>query len=162
VNARTYAVLITVSILLGCSAHTEKSVRNDQRTDSKQPGVISAQESRVPPGHCRIIGTLVGIDSTLVHGGPCSKAPCRGLVRVDSILGYGSAFGSPLALKEEINVHFAFTLAATSKDLFPNMTERLPGLEIGARFEADVESRNEPGMGERRASYIIQEYTKMN
>ena len=161
-NARTYAVLIAASILVGCSATTEKSTGNDQRQDRGKPDAYASRVSSISPGHCRIVGTLVGIDSTLSQAGPCSKAPCVGLVRIDSVLGYGSAFGRPLARGTEIDVHFAFTLAPTTSDLFPNMTRRLPGLQVGSQFGADVEARNEPGMGGYRVSYLIQEYRKMN
>ena len=157
---RPFAVLIATMTVLGCSGHTEKSVRGDHQQESGHPMAIVARQTSVPPGYCRIIGTLVSVDSTLEQMGPCSKAPCRGVVRVDSILGYGSAFGGPLAVKQQIDVQFTFTLAATTEDLFPTMTERLPGLHIGDRFETDVESRNEPGMRMRPVSYVIQQYRK--
>ena len=108
------------------------------------------------------MGTLVSVDSTLDGSGPCSKAPCRGTIRVDSIVGYGSAFGSPLSLNQQIEAHFTFTLAPTTKYLFPNTTLALPGLTVGEKFQADVESRKEMGIGARNISYDIQDYQKLN
>ena len=46
--------------------------------------------------------------------GPCSKPPCRATVLVDSVLGYGSSFGAPLAAGRSIRAEFTFTLAATT------------------------------------------------
>lgn len=162
VIVKPLVVFVLAMSLFACSAQTDKTVRNEQTGNQGYRQSIPPQHSAIAPGRCRILGTLVGVDSTLEGGGPCSKAPCRGFVRVDSILGYGSAFGKPLVVTKVVNVRFAFTLAATTKDLFPTMTERLPGLEVGARFQADLESQNEIGSGGRNTSYAIQEYQKIN
>ena len=87
--------------------------------------------------------------------------PCRGIVRIDSILGYGSSFGNPLAVGQRVNVHFAFALAPTTKDLFPNMTETYPGLELNSRFRADVESPPEINTSADRIFYQVYDYVKL-
>jgi len=123
--------------LSACASQTEQSVRDE----NQNPGQIIAQGERIAPGKCRVLCTVVAIDSSLEASGPCAKAPCRAVVRVDSILGYGSAFGNPIAVRGEIPVRFAFTLAPTTNDLFPSMTEHLPGLALGSKFRTDLESR---------------------
>jgi hypothetical protein len=143
----------------GCSAQTDKSIHEEHRSDE---GQIAEQASRVAPNKCRMVATVMAIDSTLEKDGPCSKAPCRGIVRVDSIIGYGSAFGSPIAVNTEIEVRFAFTVAPTNKDLFPNLTQRLPGLRLGTRFQTDIESQHELGVGVRHPSYLVQMYKRLN
>lgn len=97
----------------------------------------------IPPNTCRIVGTIVDVDSTLesrVPKNPCSKVPCTATVRVDSILGYGQAFPQALSKGEEISVKFVFTLGAT-REVFPTMTESYPGLPIGSTFSANVLGR---------------------
>jgi hypothetical protein len=153
--------LVMLACLAGCSAHTENSVQKDHRQQRENPNPNSDQQSRIAPGRCRIVGTLMEIDSTLENGGPCSMAPCRGIVRVDSVLGYGAAFGIPIAVHERVNVRFAFTLAPTTKALFPTMTEELPGLQVGARFQTDLESQNGPGMSRQRFPYVVEDYKRL-
>jgi hypothetical protein len=151
-------VAVSLACLVGCSTQTQKAVRSDHQQQQQSLRPIADLSTQIAPGRCRIVGTLVGIDSTLEKGGPCSKAPCRGTVRVDSVLGYGAAFGNPIAVNEQINVRFAFTLAATTKDLFPTMTAQLPGLHIGAKFQTDLESQSELGDGKRPFPYLVQDY----
>ncbi len=145
--------------LLGCSARTEKSALDENQQDH---GQVIERGTQIAPGKCRMIGTLVAIDSTLERSGPCSKAPCKGIVRVDSILGYGSAFGNPIAVNGQLEVRFAFTVAPTTSGLFPNVTQVLPGLQLGTKFQTDIESQNEPSIGERRSSYVIEDYKRLN
>ena len=161
-KAKPLIAIVVASCLLACSAKVDKSTQGENQRQHVQQMPIADQQSHIAPGHCRIVGTIVSIDSTLEERGPCSKAPCRAIVRVDSVLGYGSAFGNPIAVGAQIPVRLAFTLAPTTKELFPNMTERLPGLKVGAKFQTDLEARNEMGTGERRSSYLIQDYEKLN
>lgn len=121
---------------------------HDREVEDSQSQKVTADQKLarpgepIPPNTCRIVGTIVGIDSTLERSNssdPCSKVPCRAAVRVDSILGYGQAFGRPLSRGEKISVKFVFTLSPT-KDLIPNMSEFYPGLHVGSIFLANVES----------------------
>ncbi len=155
-------VTVALACFMACSAQTDKTTRSEGRHQQGIQTPIGEREVRIAPGRCRIVGTLVSIDSTLEKGGPCLKAPCRGFVRVDSVLGYGAAFGNPVAVNERIDVRFAFTLAPTSRELFPNMTKQLPGLQVGTRFQADLESQNEFGNSERRVSYLVHDYERLN
>ncbi len=120
--------------------------------------------SSIPPGYCRIKGTIFRIDSTLDtnDNSPCSKAPCIALVRVDSVLGYGAGFGS-INTGAEINLKFAFTLGPTTKELFPNLSDRLPGLDLSSSFIADIKrinSINNTG-AENKKIFLVYGYTKL-
>jgi len=96
-------------------------------------------ESKIPPGHAKIIGVITEIEPVAVTSNsndPCSKAPCIALVKVSSAV-YGAAF--PMFSKEEeIKINFIFTLEKTTKELFPNMEEEYPGLKVGQEFTAMV------------------------
>jgi hypothetical protein len=80
------------------------------------------------------------------------------MVLVDSILGYGSAFGNPIAAGRQINVRFEFTTAPTTKALFPTMDVRLPGVSVGTRIRTDLESRLEMGDSGGGTGYAIHGY----
>jgi len=156
--------LLVLVLMAGCSDQTKKAVKEESDSNKSLPRRPDMdQQVMVAPQHCRIVGTLVGIDTELLKegNGPCTKVPCRGIVRIDSILGYGSSFGNPLAVGQRVNVHFAFTLAPTTKDLFPNMTETYPGLELNSRFRADVESPPEMNTSADRIFYQVYDYVKL-
>jgi hypothetical protein len=121
----------------------------------KQPPESS--ELRLAPNQCRLVGTVVAIDSTFTTADPddpCAKAPCRATVRIETVLGYGPAFLRPLANGEEIPVTFMFTLAPT-QDLVANLSRSYPGLRLGAKFLADVEAREAPAIGESGSTAFV-------
>ena len=118
-------------------------------------------EQRVPPSHCRFVGTIVSIDSPSVAASPadpCSKAPCTARVRIDSILAYGSAFPSPLAMGQIVAVRFSYTLHPTNT-LYPAMSPALPGLNEGSSFKADLEGLPGPAPGATNL-YTVGSYEK--
>ena len=154
---------LVLVLAVGCSDQTKKTVKDETAPDKNLPRRPDMdQQVVVAPQRCRIVGTLVGINQELLKegNGPCSKVPCRGVVRIDSILGYGSSFGNPLAIGQRVNIHFAFTLAPTTKELFPNMTETYPGLEVNSRFQADVESMPDMNTPTDRVLYQVYGYSK--
>ncbi len=130
--------MLCVFFLAGCS---HDIIKQDNKNINSTGKRNVWRNNNIAPGHCRIAGTIVSIDSTLDKSSakdPCSRKPCNAVVRVDSILGYGSAF-PPLLTGNLIQIHFYFTLSATTKDLFPNMTEFYPGLTVGSSFIGDIE-----------------------
>ena len=118
-------LVITVSILLmNCSTPKENKI---------------LIESKIPPGHAKIIGVITKIEPVLDSpnlNDPCSKAPCIAFVKVSSAV-YGAAFPS-FSKEEEIRIKFLFTLEKTTKELFPDMEETYPGLKVGQEFTALV------------------------
>ena len=117
---------------------------------------------KISPDHCRIIGTVVKIDTLLYRqdlNSPCSKAPCMADVRIDSVLGYGSDF-PPLKLGKVIKVRFGFTLSPTTKDLFPHIVGYFPGLDVNDSFKADLQRIVEVDSTRNKEGYIIYSYLK--
>lgn len=131
------AVPFTI-FLISCGSTKETTDRSDQAQ-------IAAPA--VPPGHCRIVGTIVKVEvvRSAKSDDPCSKAPCLATVRVDEILGYGSGFGRTLHKADEIQVQFRSTLGPT-KEILPQITPPLPGLTVGSKFQADLAAGPSPAM----------------
>ena len=86
-----------------------------------------------------------------------AKRPARQQSRFESILGYGSAFPTPLAPSQKIVVKFAFTLNAT-REILPDVKPALPGLSIGSKFEGLVSAASV--MGKPEPSFTIYGYNK--
>jgi len=117
-------LIITVSFLImNCSTPKENK---------------TLAESEIPPGHAKIVGEITKIEPVTSSKlkDPCSMAPCIAHVKVSSAL-YGAAF--PSFKKDEIiRIKFLYTLEKTNKELFPDMKEEYPGLEVGQEFTALV------------------------
>ena len=149
--------LISLLVLFSCnSTHQKKEQVSAGQPQKASSLKIGARD--IPPGHCRIIGTIVSIDAIQKTGNaddPCSQAPCQAVVRVDSVLGYGQGFIKPLAKSKEFLAIFKFTLRQT-KDLFKNMTKTYPGLEVGSKFLANVEAH--ALIGTKTINYLIYGY----
>ena len=151
---RTSGFLLAVLImtLAGCKSSDESKESNDhqasvqQKPDTPSPGIA--------PGRCRVVATVVSIDPTLsaMAADPCGTAPCLAVVRIEEVLGYGSSFGSVLRKGQEVKVRFRYTLEES-------LQPKLPGLDVGAVFQADVEMTGPVMMGETRAAdYIVESY----
>lgn len=115
-------------VLLGIVAITVVACRSSEDT-SKEKEVTEMQKPPepgpgVPPGQCRIVGTIVVVDPALSgdSNDPCSKAPCKATVRVDMVEGYGMGFEERIG-NREIEVKFAGTLGE---------------MKVGSRFRASV------------------------
>ena len=111
-------------LLLNCSSPKENN---------------TLKESDVSPGTAKIVGIITEIEPVSDTGnlnGPCSEVPCIALVKVTSAVN-GSAFPQ-LVMGKEVRIKFLFTLEKTTKELFPNMEEEYPGLEVGDEFTAVV------------------------
>jgi hypothetical protein len=120
----TILVIISSLLLLNCTTPKEN------KTLSK---------SDISPGTAIITGTITEIEpisDDANDSGPCSKAPCIALVKVSSAE-YGASFPQ-LVMGKDIRVKFLFTLEKTTKEMFPNMEEEYPGLEVGQEFTAVV------------------------
>jgi hypothetical protein len=112
----------------------------------------------IAPNRCRIIGKIVAIspERDKDSGSVCAKAPCKAIVKVQKVLGYGHAFTETLAPDQEINTYFTFSLQPSAKP-FPDMAPPLPGLSIGSIFEADV-AHNTEVAGNAAAWYQVNLY----
>lgn len=101
--------------------------------------------SDISPGYARVVLSIIEIDSTIVSDNPkdpCSKAPCSVKARIDSLVGYGSSFRTVFSKGEIINVKFVYTVTKTTEEILPNFPKSYPGVVIGTKILADVESRS--------------------
>ena len=69
----------------------------------------------------------------------CNKFPCKAIVRINKVVGYGSSFPIIFSKGMEIKVFFAHSLEP-SKEVLPNLKYNLPGLSTGAKFKAKIEA----------------------
>ena len=140
---------------------TQNQVMEPQEPSRKEAvssaGQIGTPE-RLAPGSCRLQGKIITVLNNLDpdKNTPCGQVPCRAVVKVQQILGYGSAFGKPLAKNQEINVYFGFTLSPTSR-YFPELSAPLPGLKAGDIFVADV-TRASDGASAKNAWFQVYSY----
>ena len=149
---------ILVVMLVGCRSSNKASsddMKSDEQKEMKKP---ADPGPGVPPSHCRLVGTVVSIDTTLssMTEDPCSKVPCVASVRIDEVVGYGSGFVGMLGKGSEIKMRFRYTLGPTS-DVFPGMSPSLPGLETGSKFQADVRMSNSM-LESGQAMYVVERY----
>ncbi|QNF33322.1 hypothetical protein HUW51_11510 [Adhaeribacter swui] len=102
--------------------------------------------SEIAPGHCRIQGMVTAISPQpeAEATGICAQAPCRAKVKILKIVDYGQSFNQPLAVNQEINAYFKYSLKPTAQ-LLPNLQPALPGLKVNSIFTADVAVNEEAG-----------------
>lgn len=128
----------------------------------KEPLHKQEKKENISPGSLLIIGTVMEIDSstdTSNPDSPCGKVPCNTVVKIDSVLGYGAAFGKPLVPQRDINLKFMFTTGMTSSDLFPNINENFPGVKVGSKFRGSIqEIKNAVNKSSDLRLYRIYEY----
>ncbi|HLE31217.1 MAG TPA: hypothetical protein VJB38_01275 [Bacteroidota bacterium] len=125
-----FPLMILLTLLLSCSSTKEMDDQMEMPPPAG-PGIA--------PGYCRIVATVMKIesDSTPMADDPCSKAPCLATVRVEEVLGMGSGFARTLPKGTEIQVRFSLTLGPT-REILPQVTPPLPGLSVGMKFQADI------------------------
>jgi hypothetical protein len=157
--------LIFLMQLIGftaCQTNRQTQLELQLRHREDSAGGIQEREIAIYPGHCRIVATVVGIDSSVRTEdltGPCAKAPCRTRIRVEDVLGYGSAFPRPLAKGDVVSARFMFTVAPT-KDLFPSMTQSYPGVSIGSKIVTDIQAIQQIGdNAEVDAMFLVYAYS---
>ena len=145
---KSYLILIILSlsfIYMGCSTSKEEKASPQKR------------EEKIPPGHARIVGVITKIEPVAENNNlkdPYNKVPSIAMVKVKGVE-YGAGFPA-LTINSEIKVKFQFTLAPTSKELFPNMKDSYPGLKVGQEFTALVQFTE--SMDKNLPSYLIYGY----
>ncbi len=75
-------------------------------------------------------------------------------VRVDSIIGYGSAFSPPLSKGRQFEVMLDFNSSAAANFALDEV-EKEPGFPIGLTFEADVKRRIKKSGPDRNESVFF-------
>jgi len=122
--------------------------------------MIHPDAREVNPGEVRAVSTVVRIDSTRAvrSGDPCATYPCFAVIRIDSVLGYGSGFPRPLSAGESLRARFAFTLAPSNVAM-PDIAKPLPGLEEGDTFLADLRAHPTPGGDAADPTLVVYDYS---
>lgn len=126
-------------LLVSCGTSNHEGRHSEQIETVKERTGMDIPPT-IPPNNCRVIATVELIDKRLTGANvndPCGKAPCIATVRIDSVIGYGSAFPKLLSAGQKLVVKFAHTLSETKQD-FPEVKPPLPGLDVGSQFEALV------------------------
>lgn len=133
---------LLIFLLFGFACKPPVAIQSSTEKNSKRENISAS----VSPNACKIIGTVIRIDSVLSvdTASPCSKVPCSAVVRVEEVISCGVGFGSRLNNGNEIEIYFALTLSPINNELFPNLDLKLPGLKVGSKFMAEVESRKMP------------------
>jgi len=121
----TIFIIVLSLVYFGCSTTKEEKTISQKKVE------------KISPNHARINGEITKIFSVNENENPkdpCTKVPCVAMVKIKGVE-YGAGFPT-LDIYSEIKVKFAFTLNPTSKELFPNMKEKYPGLKVGEKFTA--------------------------
>ncbi len=152
------ASLFATFVFNSCGSSRHETLQTGKKNTEHE--MIKNPPPGPAPGTCKIIATVETIDRMLKGTGdndPCSKAPCSATIRIDSVLGYGSAFPKPLLVGQLLRVRFAHTLNPT-KEMWPDVKPSLPGLRIKDTFEAIV--TGSMTMGNSEPSFTIYGYEK--
>ncbi len=158
-NLTGITILLYIILLAGCAGNKNLTGKNNGSSNIQASNTYS---EKIAPGQCRIVGTIISVDSTLDKYSPkdpCSIHPCKAVVSVDSIIGYGSSF-PPLQKGSSINIYFYFTLGPTTKDLFPSLKEFYPGLKPGDSFTGNIVAVNTMNSDSKKKEYAIYGYRK--
>jgi hypothetical protein len=151
--------LLLSALFMACRSTTP------QAQVRRQPFPPALPPVSLDPDVCRIIGTVISVDSIRANrsaSDPCSKAPCEALVRVDSVLSYGSSFPLPLSSGQMVHTHFTFTLAPTA-EVLPSVKPGYPGASAGSVIRTDLKSL--PAFGtvqDSRQTFVVDWYELRN
>ena len=151
--------MLSGSLLIGCGASKPDAGRAEEIRAAKERMAMDPGPT-IPPGNCKVAATVVSISTTMKGNGekdPCGTAPCIATVRIDSVLGYGSAFPKTFSAGEKITMKFANTLRPTEKN-YPDVKPALPGLSVGSKFVALV--NGQMVMGQTEPAYVVYGYEK--
>src|SRR5512135_1891816 len=92
-------VLCLEACLEGCTASGSLPA---EKQPERRPAPPGQGTPAVAPDRCRLVCTVLSIDSVRETAGPCSKVPCTAVVRIDSILAYGFAFPPVLRVGQAV------------------------------------------------------------
>lgn len=109
--------------------------------DTIREELLLRQKSRpIPPNTCRVLATVYELGASTPQTNlfaPCDKAPCFAKLRIDYVIGYGSAFPRPISSGDSLAVRFMYTTGKT-RTVWPELHKDLPGLSIGDSFKGDI------------------------
>lgn len=154
---RLMKILLIIYLTTSCRSEISSNKEVSESSKSKLSTII------FPKTTTGIIGTVISINHEKLSqdsNSPCSKVPCWAIIKVDSVLGVGHG-GPLLSVEDTLDVNFVFTLSETTKELIPNLGKRLPGLDIGEKFRANIRALvNQNYNNEKLELYSIDFYSK--
>ena len=106
---------------------------------SQTPQYKSSLSESINPNTCRIVGTVEAIEDFKDTSGPCSTQPCVATIKINNIISRGMGFTEVLSSNDIIHLKFEYTLNPISKEMFPKLKDKFPGLKIGDKFKGDIE-----------------------
>lgn len=151
------ALALSGLLLLSCATSKQDSSHAELIESAKQKIAMDIPPP-IAPNTCKVVATVEAIDKMLKgtnEKDPCGKAPCTATIRIDSVIGYGSAFPKTFSAGGRLQARFAFTLSAT-KETMPDVKPALPGLRVGSKFTAAINAS--VAMGNSEPSYTIYSY----
>ena len=147
-------------LVFACSTEKNKSTETAEKQMDPPKHQLYPKEV-ISVGKCRLEGTVVEILEPTGKENkedPCSKYPCVAKIKIDKIIGYGSAFPAVFHSEQIISVKFSGTLMPSAV-VDPESGQKLPGLEKGDSFKADISSMQ--AMGEKSIqTFLIFDYHK--
>ncbi|MEN8120375.1 MAG: hypothetical protein ABFS35_08510 [Bacteroidota bacterium] len=105
-------------------------------------GSVNKQANQtIEPNNCIVKAEIIEIQPVKKNKlrRLCHRFPCKAIVKINEIVGYGSSFPVIFSKGTEIKVYFAHSLKP-SKKVLPNLKYDLPGLLIGDKFKAKIEA----------------------
>ncbi|RYZ46045.1 MAG: hypothetical protein EOP49_24085 [Sphingobacteriales bacterium] len=141
-------ILILFSLLLIASCKAPKVVEDEN-------GFIGTATNK----SCKIKGKILSLiqekddDTTTV----CGRFPCYARVQILEVTACGPAATSPFKVGDEVDMQFTPTLQPT-KNLFPSMKPRYPGLRRGDLFLSNSELTLTPN---RNRTYVVASYLRV-
>lgn len=108
-----------------------------------------AQASPISPSRCRIRGTVIESDTLITRPHPLC------LVRIDSVLGYGSSFGMPLSPGQ--NVHVSIISFTRDAARAPADTSGHPVIFAGSKLKGELERNAIDGDGDGTLNFTMYE-----
>ncbi|HEX9006618.1 MAG TPA: hypothetical protein VF889_04955 [Bacteroidota bacterium] len=157
-NLPVACLLVTVACFEAClEGCTASGSLPAEKQPENRPAAPGDRTPAVAPDRCRLVITVLSIDSVREAAGPCSRVPCTAVVRIDSILAYGFAFPPVLRAGQTVPARFVFTTQRS--DLwFPALSRRYPGVTTGSQLAADAELSGSPDAPSASSGLIVDDY----
>lgn len=154
-----FYMLLSFILILGCTGGkkstqvlnaTTKELMSDttlmgEEKEAKNNSKAHLASDNFEVNGCHVKATIISIipqpNETNI-GGPCAENPCIALIRIDKVIKMGSQCGPFVVPGAELKAFFKFTLSKTD-NLFPDMKQHFPGLEINDKFAASFDAISE-------------------
>jgi len=142
-----YLVIFVILVLAGCKA-AKIPVENEN-------GFIGNATSST----CKVKGKILSIlpDSDDDTTTMCGIHPCFAKVEILELSDCGAAATLPYKSGDVVTMRFIHTLQPT-KNIFPTMKPRFPGLRRGDMFQSMAENKKDP---DRNNTFIITSYLRL-